>query len=207
MTALRKGVGILLLCLVAWTSETAAADRTKQAEAFVQKMSDDALALVTDASSKGETRRTKFRDLLSRNFDMAWIGQFVLGRHWQRATPDQRDKYLKLFEESIVFTYTEKFDEYSGQKLRVTGSRDDEKYVFVKSQIFDPAGSRADVNVEWRLIVDGANLRIVDVLIEGVSMSLTQRNEYSSVIENNNGKIDSLLMKLEETLANLRQRA
>lgn len=207
MTALHRAFFGLLICFSLAATPAMASDKETAAKNFVEKLGDTALQMVTDKSLVGDARREEFRKLLNSNFDMAWIGQFVLGKHWRRASPEQRETYLKLFEESIVFTYTNQFDAYSGQTFEVTGSSETGRYTVVSSKIVDPANPSVPVLVDWRLIQDGGVFKIVDVVIEGISMGITQRNEYSSVIDSNGGKIDSLLVKMEEILTNLRNRA
>ena len=204
MSALLRAVCFLVV-LTSLTAAPALADaKGDAAEKFVTTLGERALEMVTDKNLVGDARREKFRELLNSNFDMRWIGQFVLGRHWRRASPEQRETYQKLFEESIVFTYTNQFDDYSGQTFEVTGNTESGRYRVVKSKIVDPANPRNIVAVDWRLIEDSENFRIVDVVIEGISMGITQRNEYSSVIESNGGQIDPLLVRMEEILVKLR---
>ena len=206
MTIFHRAIILLVLCIAVPSAPVWADEKGAAAEKFVAGLGDSALALVTDKTVVGEARREKFRMLLNDHFDLNWIGQFVLGRNWRRASPEERETYLKLFEESIVFTYTNQFDSYSGQRFEVTGSGKNGRYTVVKSNIVDPANPNGNVLIDWRLIEDGETFRIVDVVIEGISMGITQRNEYASVIESNGGKIDPLLARMEEILDGLRKR-
>ncbi|GHD54387.1 ABC transporter substrate-binding protein [Thalassobaculum fulvum] len=172
-------------------------------EAFIHALADRALGLVTDKAADMEAKRARFDELLSDTFDMEGIGRFLLGRYWRLATPEEREAYLKAFKESIVYTYTARFDEYAGQKLVVDGSREDGQFTLVGSRIVDPNGN-ADVKVEWRLIRQGDDYRVVDVVIEGVSMSVTQRQEYASVIQSNGGEVKALIKALNERMARLK---
>ncbi|MBT5263703.1 MAG: ABC transporter substrate-binding protein [Rhodospirillaceae bacterium] len=179
----------------------------ERAEAFIRDLSAEALKVVADETLDTASRRKRFAELLGQHFDMAWIGQFVLGKYWLRATPEQRTDYLSLFEDSIVLTYTSRFDEYAGQQVRVLGSKNvRSKFIFVKSQIFDPENTKAAVNVMWRALPIADSFKIVDVVIEGVSMSITQRNEYSAVIQRGGGKIKVLIDALRKSVDRLRAR-
>ncbi|WP_193171686.1 MlaC/ttg2D family ABC transporter substrate-binding protein [Nisaea nitritireducens] len=206
MNSFHRSIFLLFLCIALPLAPVHADEKGAAAEKFVANLGESALALVTDKAVVGEARREKFRMLLNEHFDLNWIGQFVLGRNWRRASPEQREVYLKLFEESIVFTYTNQFDSYSGQMFEVTGSGENGRYTVVKSKIVDPASAQGNVLIDWRLIEDDGKFWIVDVVIEGISMGITQRNEYSSVIESNGGKIDPLLARMEEILEGLRKR-
>lgn len=172
-------------------------------EKFINNLADRALGLVTDKSSNLASKRERFDELLTQNFDMEGIGRFLLGRYWRLATPEEREAYLKAFKESIVYTYTARFDEYSGQKLVIDGSREDGQFTLVNSRIIDPKGG-PEVKVEWRLIRQGDSYKVVDVVIEGVSMSVTQRQEYASVIQSNGGEVKALIKALNDRMARLK---
>ncbi len=172
-------------------------------EKFIHMLADRALGLVTDRASDLPSKRARFDELLTETFDMEGIGRFLLGRYWRLATPEEREAYLKAFKESIVYTYTARFDEYSGQSLVVDGSREDGQFTLVASRIVDPKGG-PEVKVEWRLIRQGDSFKVVDVVIEGVSMSVTQRQEYASVIQSNGGDVKALIKALNDRMARLK---
>ena len=134
---------------------------------------------------------------------MEGIGRFLLGRYWRMASPEDREAYLKAFNESIVYTYTARFDEYSGQRLVVDGSREDGQFVLVNTRLVDPKGG-PDVRVKWRLIRQGDGFKVADVVIEGVSMSVTQRQEYASVIQSGGGEVKALIKALNDRMARLK---
>jgi len=194
---------IFALVLLVVTAPAAARADVTAPEAFIHELADRALGLVTDKNTDMAAKRARFDELLSDTFDMEGIGRFLLGRYWRLATPEDRDAYLKAFKESIVYTYTARFDEYAGQKLVVDGSREDGQFTLVNTRIVDPNGG-ADVKVEWRLIRQGDSFKVVDVVIEGVSMSVTQRQEYASVIQSNGGEVKALIKALNERMARLK---
>jgi phospholipid transport system substrate-binding protein len=136
--------------------------------------------------------RQEFVRLLREDFDLDTIGRFVLGRYWNSASQPQRDEYQKLFSEMIVNVYTQRFSQYAGEKFKVTGQRaEGDRDTMVTSQIVRPDGP--PVNVQWRVRPRDAGLKIIDVLVEGVSMSITQRDDFASVIESNGGRFQALL--------------
>ena len=191
----------LLLILV--TAPMMARAEASTPEGFIGKLADRALALVTDNASSMTEKREQFDRLLSETFDMEGIGRFLLGRYWRMASPEDREAYLKAFNESIVYTYTARFDEYSGQRLVVDGSREDGQFVLVNTRLVDPKGG-PDVRVEWRLIRQGDGFKVADVVIEGVSMSVTQRQEYASVIQSGGGEVKALIKALNDRMARLK---
>jgi phospholipid transport system substrate-binding protein len=160
---------------------------------FIQNLGDQALAILADKNITADQRNLKFRQMMRNSFDLMTIGRFVLGRNWLAATPEQQKEYMHLFEELVVKTYSDRFALYTGEGFHVKatypeGNRD----FIVNSEITHPDGS-PPTTIDWRLRLKDGKLGIIDVVVEGVSMSVTQRQEYSSVIERNGGNIDGLL--------------
>lgn len=203
-----RAIALTVFTTVFLAAQVHASDKGKRAEDFINTLSARAIALVSNQGTDQDTRREKFAVLLANGFDMHWIGQFVLGRNWNLATPEQRTEYLDLFERIIVYTYSKRFSDYSGQQVRVTGHRlgKHKKYVFVKSNIFDPLRGGSKINVAWRMLPKDESFKIVDVVIEGVSMGVSQRNEYNSVIQRNGGKIAALITAMRDNLEKLRSK-
>jgi phospholipid transport system substrate-binding protein len=172
------------------------------AKAFVKSLADEAIAVMSQRSSSGPTRE-RFRELFKRGFDVEEIGRFVLGRYWREASEAERAEYLKLFEDLIVATYASRFSEYSGEKLTILDARLDGSTVIVASQIERPGGQPA-IRIDWRLVETGGRYRITDVVIEAVSMSVTQRSEFASVIQRGGGRVESLLAALRAKTSGMR---
>ena len=164
---------------------------------FVQSLGNTALMSLTGKNITRKTREDRVRGILRKNFDVQAIGKFAMGTYWREASEAQRRDYMNLFEDMIVQTYTTRFEDYSGQTLKVDGSTASGSTDFVvTSQIIQKDGP--PVHLEWRVRKNGGALRIVDVVVEGVSMSVTQRSDFASVIQGNGGKIDALLSTLRE---------
>ncbi|GAB4171348.1 MAG: ABC transporter substrate-binding protein [Thalassobaculales bacterium] len=187
---------ITLLAAFAWMG-AAAADLPRDAHALVAGLGDKALAVVSDKSASNGEQANRFRALLLENFDVPAIGRFVLGRYWRTATPEQQKEYLELFERMIVQTYVNRFREYSGETFKVVEARrEDDEYALVISDIVRPQGP--PVKVEWRVQKTSNGPRIVDVIVEGVSLSVTQRGDFTSVIQNGGGKVDALISMMRQ---------
>ncbi|WP_135075820.1 ABC transporter substrate-binding protein [Terasakiella sp. SH-1] len=182
-----------------------AKDFAKEAEGFVQTMADKAMhsfrTIEDDAALQKE-----FRMILNDGFDVRAIGKWVLGRYWRKAKPAEKEEYLKLFEDFIIVTYANRFKDYSGKNitLKVTQSMaKNDKDAIVRSKIDRPTTSEP-VIVDWRVKANKeGNLKVVDVLIAGVSMSQTQRSEFASVIKRNGGKVNGLIDALKNKTAQL----
>lgn len=171
------------------------ADETK-AQNFITNLAKKGVNFLEDGSQTKEEKEEAFQKLLRENFDMKTIGRFSLGKYWRDASKEQQEEYLTLFENMIVDVYSRRFGEYDGQELKITdtepvGKRD----ILVSSQIIQSSGP--NISVAWR-VRNGKTgaMKIVDISVEGVSMSLTQRADFSSVIQRGGGKIEALLEHL-----------
>ncbi|MGD9650722.1 MAG: phospholipid-binding protein MlaC, partial [Dongiaceae bacterium] len=132
------------------------------------------------------------RVLLNEHFDVPAIGRFALGRYWRSADATKQQEYLKLFEEVIVQTYADRFGQYSGQTLKVSSTDKSDGFYTVHSQMLQPSEGEP-IFIDWRLKSAGGSYKITDVIVEGVSMSVTQRSEYSAIIERAGGDLNALL--------------
>lgn len=180
---------------------------SENAGAFVKELGDKAIRLLTVSDITEAEREDRFRSLLREGFDVERIGRFVLGRYARRANPDMIKEYHALFEDLIVATYASRFSEYSGQKfeIRRVAEPKDTGDAIVMSQIV--AGSGSPVRVDWQVHGAGNNYKIVDVRVEGVSMSVTQREEFATVIRRNDGKVDALLEALRQKTSSLKSKS
>lgn len=167
----------------------------KSAEGFIASVIEDGIDFLTDEALSPDMRRDRFRILLSKSFNMKLIGRFAMGRYWRQASVEQKKEYLKLFENYTIEVYAGRFDEYSGQKIEVRSVRAEGKADAVVSS-FMISPNAPEVQVDWRVRLKDGRYTIVDVIVEGVSMALTQRSDFSSVIQRGGGKVDVLLVHL-----------
>lgn len=184
---------------------TAAVD-PEAAKTFIRSLANDAIQLMSRKDLPQAERVAKFRELFTRGFDVEAIGRFVLGRYWRDATEAEQKEYLKLFEDLILATYAGRFSEYSGETLTVLDARPDEdRFTLVTSQI-NRTGGNPPIRLDWRINESNGGFRIIDVVVEAVSMSVTQRSEFASVIQRGGGKIGSLLVALRDKTKSLQTR-
>lgn len=166
---------------------------------FVKQTTDKGLAFLADSKISEAQKRAEFQKLLNASFDLDTIGRFALGKYWNSASPAERAEYSKLFRKMVVDVYSNRFSDYKGQKLEVLSSRAVGNDFIVASVMRQPKGtSGADVKIDWRVRNKGAGFKIVDVIVEGVSMSVTQRSEFSSIIQAGGGKVSGLIDSLKK---------
>jgi phospholipid transport system substrate-binding protein len=142
-------------------------------------------------------RVTRFRQLFSEDFDVPGIARFVLGRYWRIATAEQQQEFVRLFTNYIALAYANRLAEYSGETLRVTGSRSAPDGQLVSSEIVR-ANGQPPARVDWLLTPENGAYKISDVTVEGVSMAVTQRSEFAAVIQRNGGQVEGLITALRQ---------
>jgi phospholipid transport system substrate-binding protein len=135
--------------------------------------------------------------IINPHIDFDRVSVLVLGQHWRKATPEQKIKFKKEFRMLLVRTYTTAFTEYSDWKIRYLPLETDgsDKKAMVKTEILQAGGQPVAVN--YRMINDGANWKVYDVLIEGISLLQNYRTSFGSEIEET-GSLDKLIVHLEQ---------
>ena len=172
-------------------------DPTSFINHFAEVGIDDILSADINEADKTE----RFRNLFNEGFDIPAIGRFVLARNWRRANDTEKQEFVGLFEDVIVYTWSRRFSKYDGQTIDVRGTTPDgETGTLVDSAIVDSNGE--SISVQWRLRQREEGLRIVDVIVEGVSMAITYRQEYASVIRQRGG-LNGLLALLRQQVSAL----
>lgn len=190
-----------LVCLTIWTALlTAVASLPAHADSDSALI--DALGkrviLVLKKEQDAEQRRVEFENILSDFFDLREIARLVLGRHWRKAEPHQQERYLELFGRYVVAVYAGQFGNYGGQTFTVVQSRAiGQSESLVSAEIRGEGGPPVFLNFRVHRTADGP--RVVDVTVEGVSMLITMRDEFSSVVTREG--IEGLLRRLEEKVA------
>ena len=149
---------------------------------FIDRLGNQAIETLRSPNLTLEQREARFRGLLAEGFDLAFIGRFVLGKYWRRATPGQQSEYLALFGEFVLHTYSARFEGYVGETLKVVGTRQaNDKDVVVRTRIDRP--SNPPIVTDWRVRATGNRYRIIDVMNKGISMAVTQRSEFAAVVQ------------------------
>lgn len=197
---LLAGCMILALGLAAFPGH--AASTQEEARQLIESLADKAIAALTVKEVPRAERVKRFRVLLHEHFAVKTIGRWVMGRYWRKATDGERTEFLKLFENLLVSIYVDRFANYAGVTLMITktaikGDAD----IIVYSKILRPDGSPL-ARVDWRVRKRKGEHKVIDVMVEGVSLGQTQRSEVASVIRRNGGKIQNLLDEMRKKFSN-----
>ena len=174
------------------------------AEDFIRSAGQKAFTSLSKELTE-KKRKDRFREILLETFDLRVIARFTLGRYWRTASEKQRDDYVELFEDYIVQAYLHRFGDLSGHTFEIKKSqeinaRDRLVLSEIKAKKSQPpirVKSKPPIRINWRVRRRENTYRVIDVVVEGVSMSVTQRDEFAAVIRRNGGKIEGLLSALK----------
>jgi phospholipid transport system substrate-binding protein len=189
---------LIILSLLIGSTSLAAAPNAIAADAnvFMSELWTRAVE-VLDKKAPLTERLTRFRQLFQADFDGPGIARFVLGRYWRTASEQEQQEYMKLFEDYVIFVYGTRLSHFNGETFKVRGSRTDESGTVVSTDIISPSGE-PPIKVDWRLVADRGAFKINDVIIEGISMMVTQRSEFASIIQRHGGQVGGLLALMRE---------
>jgi phospholipid transport system substrate-binding protein len=190
---------VAFFLVVSWSSGTVSANATTDsAQRFIANLADNSLKTLTGPNIDKNERRRRFRTLLHNNFAVKTIGRWVLGRYWRKAKPAQIQEYFALFENLVIKTYADRFAKLSGISLTITKAvSKGKKDTIVYSELRNDAGIKK-ASIDWRLRNQNGQFRIIDVMVQGISMGLTQRDEFASVIKKNGLGVEGLLQELRK---------
>src|SRR6516162_3406826 len=163
----------MLIASAWWTTVSGAG--AADADLFMSQLWGQTVEVLSKKVPRAE-RLTRFRQLFQADFDVPGIARFVLGRYWRSATEQEQQEFLKLFEDYVVFVYGTRLSSFNGETFKLRGSRTDASGTIVSTDIISANGD-APIKVDWRLINDHGAFKINDVIIEGISMLVTQRSE------------------------------
>ena len=165
-------------------------------EKFVSNFADNAIRILGNESLDINQKNLQFTDLVMSSIDMNLISKFVLSKYWKIASQEQRDVYIKAFEEYFISSYANKLDQYSGEKIVIVSSDTAKKFVIVKSNIVRDGADTLKIELDWRLLTRDGQTKIIDLSIEGISLIVAQREEFQSYLSNNDGDLNALINKL-----------
>lgn len=168
-------------------------------EAFIITLGNNVIQILVNKDEKLSKRKELFRSEIKNNFALKSIGRFVLARYWRRLNEKQQQEYLQLFEDAVIENYAAQFDSYDNEKLVIKSSREtSDGGIIVKSDIRRP-GKGEPLHIDWKVFNTKRGPKVLDVIVNNVSMSITLRNEYASTIQNK-GSIEGFLDYLREKI-------
>jgi phospholipid transport system substrate-binding protein len=176
----------------------AQAQSVEKATTFVQQIGNQLVGIVNGAQSAAQKRQA-ITQILEGAVDVDGIAQFCLGRFWRTASADQQKRFIAAFHEVLVTNISSKLGEYTGVKLAVQRGRQQDDQAIVTTQVERP--NNPPTNVDWVIEAPATAPKIVDVIAEGTSLRLTQRQDYASYLSRNNNDINALINAMGQQTA------
>ena len=152
------------------------------AEAFVLKLTDEAKIIFNDKSLNKDSRLKKLNDLSSKYLDIDALAGYTLGDYREKATSSERENFNKLFREYFIKNMSSKLNDFADQDLKVIDSKKiNENNIIVSTKIFSKKDAQ-EIAVEWRIFTKDSKLLARDLVVEGLSLARTQKEEFASII-------------------------
>jgi phospholipid transport system substrate-binding protein len=177
----------------------AVAQTVEKASAFVQQTGDRLVAIVNGAQATAQKRQA-ITQILEGAVDVDGIARFCLGRFWRTASPDQQKRFVTAFHEVLVTNISSKLGEYKGVKLTVQHGRQQDDEAIVTTIVERP--NNPPTTVDWVIEKPAVAPKIVDVVAEGTSLRLTQRQDYAAYLTRNNNDVDALINAMKQQTTN-----
>ena len=192
----------LLVCLVSFSLQIKSFAYSTDPEQFISEIIDEAKTILNSSISK-EEKAEKLSVIALKTVDVKGIGYYTLGKKRKEITPDQLKKYESLFQKYFLKSFTSRLTDYSDPKISVlSAEKSSEKYTIVKTMLLK-TDKKPEVKIDWRVYTKDPNKPLIrDLIVEGLSLARTQKEEFSSILSTNSGDLDSLFNKLEEFINN-----
>jgi phospholipid transport system substrate-binding protein len=191
---------LVLTAFVLLPSIIGGAPRSLAAPDDPASVANDLGTRVLGAMRNGDTtaaRQGRFRQLFLQYFDVEACARSALGPYWRNATAQQRQEYVKRYEDYIVIVYSTLLGHLGGESVTVLGSQPDEEGVIVRSRMNRIDGA-APIGVDWQINPTNRGYKVTNVIVSGISMASMQHSDLVSVIQRNSGLVQALLAALRE---------
>ena len=172
----------------------------KNPSALINDIVDEA-ALILSSQDPVESKIIRLNAIAEKNVDIDGIGMYTLGKYRKTISEDQKAKYQKLFRSYFLKSFSSRLVDYTNPKIDVVSQKKiNDKYTIVNS-ILEATSKRPQVKIDWRIYTKNPDRPLIrDLIVEGLSLARTQKEEFNSIIQNNDGDINALFKILEEFL-------
>ena len=159
----------------------------------------DQASMILSSDDPVESKIIKLNDIAERSVDINGIGMYTLGKYRKTISEEDKSKYQKLFKSYFLKSFSSRLVDYTDPKINVVSEKKvSDKYTIVNS-ILEANKGRPEVKIDWRIYTKNPEKPLIrDLMVEGLSLARTHKEEFNSVIQNNNGDINSLFKVLEE---------
>ena len=167
---------------------------------FLRKVGDETIILLKDSGRAQKDKEAELRRILDKSIDMETIGRFALGKTWRELNETQKNRYLALFRDYLLYSYSKRLLTYAGETFSVVRSKPVRRDALVYTLIKQSSGH--PLNTHWRIRHKGDTYFVIDVIVEGISMAVTQRSEFRTVIRKRG--VEGFFNSLESIIGRMR---
>ena len=185
---------LILICSFFWTNNI----KANTSSEFINKITEEASTILS-SSENDEIKISKLIKIGKESVDINGLALYTLGKHRKNLNDQQKSDFIKIFNLYFLKSFSNRLVEYKDAKIVVI-SEDikNEKYTIVKSKLL-ATSKRPEVAIDWRVYTNDPNKPLIrDLIIEGLSLARTQKEEFNSIIVNNNGDVNALFSNLKE---------
>jgi len=199
---MKRFLSTLVIFLITTISTNSFAYNTDP-KLFVEELVDDAIKTLSNKSISKADKNKKIEEIALANVDIDALGMYTLGDIRKTLDENNLKKYKTLFEKYFLKSLTSRLTDYSSQKFEVlSADQKSDNYNIVSSRIVESA-SQPEIKIDWRIYTkDPSKPLIRDLIVEGLSLAKTQKEEFASILNSNNNDINILFSKLEEFINN-----
>ena len=193
-----KKLAVFLTSFLFFAHAAHAATTPNQAENFIKEVTKTGIEQIINSDVSQAEKDQRFEKLFNKYLDLDFIGRFVLGRYWKTSTPQQRKDFINAYRELNIKTWSKRFDEFKGKSFNFNGTSpsNSANQIFVNTTV--NMGEGAPAKVVWRVKDTNGELKVVDIIIENVSLAITARNEYTAYIKKAPKGVDDLIADLKK---------
>ena len=196
---MKKNFFIIVFFIFAFTQKSFG--YSSDPKQFITEIVDEAKKILVDSNSK-EFKTKNLSEIALRTVDIKGVAYYSIGKYRKKLNEEQLNEYLSLFEKYFLKSFTSRLTDYSDPKINVIGTEVlNPKYTIVKSVLL-ATDKKPEVKIEWRVYTKNPDKPLIrDLIIEGLSLARTQKEEFASVIESNNGDVTKLFDTLKNFVA------
>ena len=196
---MKKNFFIIIFLIFAFTQKSFG--YSSDPKQFITEIVNETKKILVETNTK-EFKSIKLSEMALKTVDIKGVAYYSLGNYRKQLKDEQLKEYLTLFEKYFLKSFTYRLTDYSDPKIDVLSTEViNDKYTIVKS-ILIATDKKPEVKIEWRVYTKNPDKPLIrDLIIEGLSLARTQKEEFASVIETNNGDINKLFITLKEFTA------
>lgn len=192
-----RGLTLLLLCLAVWAPSARSAEGPMS---LLEKSVNQILEILENDALQSEARREQISELVRQRFDFETMSQHVLGPQWRNTSPADKDRFISLFSDLLEASYVGKIEDYNNEQVSFSKEQVDGRKARVDTLVLTGTN---EIPIEYRLVNRNDSWLVYDVIIEGVSLVRSYRDNYREIVRKEG--MDGLLAKMQDKLAEIRQ--